>query len=79
MELFVEPIADPLPGARALEIVSQIGAPIGEPQVVGLRLATGDGRPPATLTAPAGEIVRAGLSHLAALSDQLASDAIDLY
>jgi len=65
-------------GAECM-LVSRIGAPIDQPQIIGIRLAMRDGRSPAALAAPAGEIARVRLSRLGALGEQLAAGALDVY
>jgi S-adenosylmethionine synthetase len=60
-------------------LVSRIGAPIDDPQLVGVRLAMRGGRPASEVADAAGELARAGLAKVSALCDELAAGTVDLY
>jgi S-adenosylmethionine synthetase len=70
-----------LPGVSAAEcvLVSQIGRPIDEPQIVQLRVSASDHRLPVEPGVGAEEIVRQNLARLPNLSEQLAAGEIALY
>jgi len=70
-----------LPGVSAAEcvLVSRIGRPIDEPQIVQLRLVTSDHRLPAKPPVSAEDVVRQNLARLAMLSEQLAAGKIAVY
>ncbi len=61
-----ETLVASIPGVAAAEcyLVSQIGRPIGDPQLADVRVSVRDGRPPADLTPEVEAIVRAGLAGL---------------
>ena len=63
-------ICDSLAEAACV-LVSQIGRPIDDPQIVDLRLRTVDGSPVEELTAQVEEIVRAELEGVGRLADAL--------
>jgi S-adenosylmethionine synthetase len=60
-------------------LVSRIGVPIDDPQLVALRLALRSGRPAAALAGPAGEVARAELAKVPALGDELTAGGVELY
>ena len=70
-----------LPGVSAAEcvLVSRIGQPIDEPQIVHLRLVTSDHRLPPRPPITSEDIVRQNLARLPTLSEQLAAGAIAVY
>jgi S-adenosylmethionine synthetase len=59
--LIAEELVAALPGVSAAEctLVSRIGAPIDEPQVVSVRLRIEDGRPAMEYAPAVGEVARA--------------------
>lgn len=68
-ERLVAELAD-VTDARCL-LVSRIGAPVDEPQLVEIGLACGDGRPPAELEGEVRELVAAALSGLGRMWERL--------
>jgi S-adenosylmethionine synthetase len=78
--LIARDLASTLPDVSAAEclLVSRIGAPIDQPQVVNVRLRTRDGRPASAHSGAASEIVGNGLSGLTALSDRLVRGEISV-
>lgn len=60
-------------------LVSRIGAPIDEPQIVSLRLGSPDREPSSRDKATAAEIVRTVLARLPALSRQLIAGDVAVY
>ncbi len=79
--LIAEDLIAALPGVGAAEctLVSRIGSPIDEPQVVNVRLRVDDGRPVAGHAAAVGEVARSRLAGLAALSARLIAGEISVY
>jgi S-adenosylmethionine synthetase len=61
----------PAVASAACVLVSQIGRPIDDPQIVDLRLGTVDGSPAEDLTARVEDIVRAELDGVGRLADAL--------
>ena len=61
-----ESLVASVPGITAAEcyLVSQIGRPIGDPQIADVRVSVRDGGPPADLAPDVEAIVRAGLTRL---------------
>jgi S-adenosylmethionine synthetase len=61
-----ESLVAEIPEVAAAEccLVSQIGRPIGDPQIADVRMSVRDGRPPADLAPEVEAIVRAGLAGL---------------
>jgi S-adenosylmethionine synthetase len=79
--LIARDLASTLPDVTEAEclLVSRIGAPIDQPQIVSIRLRTQDGRPASAHSGAASEIVRGGLSGLTALSERLVDGEISVY
>lgn len=79
--LVARDLASHLPGVGAAScmLVSRIGAPIDQPQIVSIQLRTKDGRPASEHVALAAELVRNGLSGLPALSERLINGEITVY
>jgi S-adenosylmethionine synthetase len=70
-----------LPDVSAAEctLVSRIGSPIDEPQLVNVRLRIDDGRPAAAYSTAVAEVVRGRLAGLPALSARLITGEIAVY
>jgi S-adenosylmethionine synthetase len=60
-------------------IASQIGAPVTEPAIVHIRIATRDGSPIARLTPVVSDIVAAGLPRAPRLVDDFIAGTIDVF
>ena len=65
--------------AAECALVSQIGSPINEPQLISIRIHTSDGRAVSEYAGVATDIARNNLSQLAAYSASLVAGAIDVY
>jgi len=60
-------------------LVSQIGAPVTEPQVIDVRISTHDGAPPSRYLPRISEIVRDDLESIPALADRIVRGGISVY
>jgi S-adenosylmethionine synthetase len=78
--LAAERLVAALPGVRAAEcvLVSRIGHPIDEPQLVEVRLAGADPERDTELAREAEHIVRAELDHLPQLAHELVRGEVQL-
>jgi S-adenosylmethionine synthetase len=65
--------------AAQCALVSQIGTPVAEPQVVDLRIVTADDEPAEPLRDRVAEIVRAGLDGIPALWQEIVNGEVRLY
>lgn len=78
--LIAQELVEELPGLAEAHcwLVSRIGSPITEPQIVHLRLRDSQGRPPGAHSAAAIRIVRARLERIPDLADDLLDGRIAL-
>jgi S-adenosylmethionine synthetase len=65
--------------AAQCALVSQIGTPVAEPQVVDIRIATADDEPVERLRGRVAEIVRDGLDGIAELWQEIVNGEVRLY
>ena len=79
--LIAEDVVAALPGVSAAEcmLVSRIGSPIDEPQLVNVRLRIDDGPPAAARSPAVAELARSRLAGLPALSTRLIAGEIAVY
>lgn len=74
-------LVDNVDGVTAAQcaLVSQIGAPVAEPQVVDVRIVSADNRPAEALRSHVVEIVRANLERIAQMWKEILSGEVGLY
>ena len=71
--LLSDAVVQQLPGvmSASCSLVSEIGCPIHQPEIVDIRVRTRDGRPPSDFAPPITEIAHDHLERIHTLSDQL--------
>jgi len=74
-------LVDQIPAVAAAQclIVSQIGAPVTEPALLQIKLATPDGVPPAHAAKEAEVLANAELAAIPSLVDELIAGAIEIH